>query len=478
MLPAVTLVLAAVVFAAGCATTPVTTTATPIGAPGTLERCDGANPGGQGGSESPIPGGSAESPSETHRYCLRLTLSRNEGWEQLVQVGVLSDRPSDPLRDRTVLVYHPGGPGLAVVPTMMADPPPVDLARYVVLAWDGATSSDGPGACGVDSMAFIMDRRPADLAGLATRTAAECSGGFGGANDIGAWAAAEELEAIRQALRVERFDLLTHSYGSAIAEAYLSMHPDRVRRAVLDAPIGLQVPWLARVDAVAPVLQDGADRLARSCSTSSCVAVLRDVPQDQSYEALREAVLAKRPMVGSGNVTLTPVMLDQTTTLALHSADYWRGYATAIDEALAGDGTSLWRIAERLYLDLDRQVFYRSMCADIDRPSVPEEFVVGHDPLLFSYTSEFAPCFGFPRGIPRATAPAPSMKPDVLVVASRQDVRAPSALVASSPFLQSVGSLCTTNVAGHTSARDPAVRDIVTAFLESGGAESHAARCN
>lgn len=134
-------------------------------------------------------------------------------------------------------------------------------------------------------------------------------------------------------------------------------------------------------------------------------------------------------MVGSGNVTLTPVMLDQTTTLALHSEDYWRGYATAVDEAPAGDGTSLWRIAERLYLDLDRQVFYRSMCADIDRPSVPEQFVLGHDPLLFSYTSELAPCSGFPRGIPRATAPAPSEKPDVLVVASEQDVRAPSALV-------------------------------------------------
>lgn len=206
---------AAALVAAGCATTPVTPTATPIAAPGTLERCDAAEqPGGQGRSESLVPGGSEESPSESYRYCLPLTLSRREGTEQVVQVGVLSDRPSDPLRDRTLLVYHPGGPGLAVVPTMMADPPPVDLARYVVLAWDGATSSDSPGDCGT---AFMMDRTPADLAALATKTADLCSGGFFSANDIGAWAAAEELETIREALCVERFDLLTHSYGTAIA---------------------------------------------------------------------------------------------------------------------------------------------------------------------------------------------------------------------------------------------------------------------
>lgn len=412
-----------------------------------------------------------------HRFCLSLDISRNPGWQQTLRVGVLSDRPSDPLRDRTLLVYHPGGPGSTVVPILFGDPPPVDLARYAVLTWDGTTSATGPGACGMDTVAFITSRTPADVEAGAKKTAVECLGGFGGANDIGAWAAAEELEVIRSALGVDRLDLLTHSYGTAIAEAYLWTYPEHVRRAVLDAPIGLQVPWADRLAAVAPVLRDGADTLARSCATAACAAVLRDVPGDRSYEAIRSAVLAGRPAVGSGTVELTPVMFDQATELALRSAENWDGYAGAIDEALTGDATSLWRIAERLFADLDRQVFYRSLCADIDAPRLPAQYAVPNHDVLFAYASELAPCHAFPRGVVRAEGRDRDPAPDVLIVASRQDILAPPAVVASAPFLQAIGSLCSTDVPGHTNAGDPDVQTSIKTFLESGDAKAVAASC-
>ena len=191
---------------------------------------------------------------------------------------------------------------------------------------------------------------------------------------------------------IEQFDLLTVSYGTAIAEAYLRWHPERVRRAVLDAPIGLGVPWADRVDAVGSLSAILADEMAAACETDRCAAVLEGVAADQTYETLRAAVLAAEPSVGSGNLRLTPVMLDQATLLALHSEDHWHGWASAIDEALAGDGSLLWNAGERTYLDVDRQVYYRSLCADIDRPSDASGYAGGQDPLLFTYASELTPC--------------------------------------------------------------------------------------
>jgi hypothetical protein len=125
-------------------------------------------------------------------------------------------------------------------------------------------------------------------------------------------------------------------------------------------------------------------------------------------------VLAAEPSVGSGNLRLTPVMLDQATLLALHSEDHWSGWASAIDEALAGDGSSLWNAGARTYLDVDRQVYYRSLCADIDRPSDASGYAGGQDPLFFTYASELTPCVGFPTGVqaqPLAAEDAPRPTP-------------------------------------------------------------------
>ncbi len=482
MFRAIASAVVAVIVAAACDSSTMEPTTSP--ATRSLQPCvDASQPerDDQGDDRSIQPGGPDATPSpsiaDRYLYCLQISLDRSAGREQLVQVVVLSNQSSDPLLDRIPLVYHPGGPGLSAVKVMLEDPPPVDLDSYALLTWDGTTSSNGPGACGPKSISYFTERTRDDFERGATETAEECLGGFGGPADIGAWAATEELEAIRQALGIDRFDFLTFSYGTAIAEAYLRVHPEHVRRAVLDAPVGLDVPWLVRLRTVGVALRDASDRLARSCQTDGCTALLDDVPAHLSYEKLRDAVGQRNAAVGSGTLTLTPIMFDQAAMLALRNEANWDGWADAVEEALGGDGSTLWRVAERMYLDLDRNVFYQSFCADIDRPTEPAPYVVGDDPLQFAYGSELAPCSGFPHGVRRPAGPAPDEPPDVLVVASRHDVLAPADLAKNAPFLQSIAALCETNVSGHTSFSDPTVQELIVEFLASGDARGVANRC-
>lgn len=437
-----------------------------------LEPCDDAiGDGTKQGEQLPAPG--------SHAYCAVSSLSLPSGWEDTLALILISDRDDDPLVDRLALVYLTGPPGTSTyLPALRGVWPDVDLSRHSLLTWNGATSGDGTGPCGGDDDAFLTEREPENFAARAKEVGESCSqAGFGGAADIGAWVAAEELEAIRLQLGVDRMDMFTQSYGTAVAEAYLYSHPEHVRRAVLDAPVALQAPWPARLAAVAPVLRDGANRLAIACLTEACIGVLGGIPEWRSYLTLRDAVLAEERPVGDSGLSLTPVMVDQATQVALRdptSIGLWVG---AIDAALAGDGGPLWRLGERLYVDLDQQVYYRSLCADIHRPDDERDYAVADDALLFAYSSSLAPCASFPRGVIRPPGPPGDPAPDVLLVASPNDPLAPASLIQADRFLVSLGWTCETDVAGHTGAGDPPIRALVDEFLANGNAEAIAARC-
>ncbi|MDL2335088.1 MAG: alpha/beta fold hydrolase [Chloroflexota bacterium] len=366
-------------------------------------------------------------------------------------------------------MYHPGGPGISAVTELFNSPPGIDFDQHSVLSWDGATSGDGTGACGIDTIKFLTERTPQDFADLGQKAGDECKDGFGSALDVGAWAAADELETIRGALGIDQFDILSISYGTAIAEAYLRWHPEHVRRAVLDAPIGLGLKWADRIAAVGSVSSTLADEMASACDTDRCAAELNGVAPDQSYETLRAAVLAEHPSVGSGNLELSPVVLDQATLLAIHGRDYWPGWATAIDEGLNGDGSALWNAGQHIYLDLDRQIYYRSLCGDLDRPSDAADYNGGPDPLVFAYASDLAPCVRFPSGTPpQQLAAEGAPQPAVEIYVSTRDPLAPSVMLAGAPFLSTLGRYCQSDHPGHTSYADPVARAAIIAFLESG----------
>ena len=398
--------------------------------------------------------------------CVQLTITRTNSWIRTVQAVVLGNQ-ADPLAGRRLLVFHPGGPGISAVAALLAGPPSVNFDQFAVLSWDGTTSGDGTGACGPESIHYLTERTPADFTSLAEATGEECRIGFAGPDDIGAWSAADELEQLRVALGVDQIDFLTMSYGTAIAEAYMRLHPERVRRAVIDAPIGLDVAWQDRLAATQIVQTRLANELALACATDACTSVLDGVATQDAYARLRQAVLDARATVGSGNLVLTPIMFDQATALALRSEVYWPGYAQALTSALAGDGTAMWRVGERTYLDVDREAFYRSICADVIRPDEPAEYAAD-DPLLFAYSSDLAPCVAFPHGHTFADVSEGAPAGQVIVVTSPDDVLSPTAMLQHAPYLASVGDQCVTDIKGHTGYADAQVRSAEIEFFASG----------
>jgi hypothetical protein len=125
-----------------------------------------------------------------HKFCAQIEISESTGFKRAVQILVISDKRSDPIADRRILVYHPGGPGVSAVDAVAADPLAVDLTRYAILTWDGTTASVVPGACGPASSKFGVNREAATLADEARKVVTECLAGFGGRDDVGALAAA------------------------------------------------------------------------------------------------------------------------------------------------------------------------------------------------------------------------------------------------------------------------------------------------
>lgn len=396
------------------------------------------------------------------KFCAQIEVAESTGSKRVVQILAISDKDSDPISDRRILVYHPGGPGVSAVEAVGADPLAIDLTRYTILTWDGTTASLVPGACGPASSTFGVNRERATLVDEAQKVVKECLAGFGGPDDVGALAAAKELETIRLAIGVDKFDMLAVSYGTAIAEQYLRSYGQAVGRAVLDGPLALEVPWAARVQAVGEAMSEGARALASTCATERCLAV-GNAANGVTYSELRRVLVLRAPPVGGGNAKLTGTIVDQATLLALRSESYRAPWMAAVDAALGGDGTDLWALGEKEYFDLDRAVFYRSICSDINVPPTFEAFGAPQDQLLWSYTSTLAPCNGYPH-TPLAVAPK-SPSAQVLILASPNDPLTPSTLLDSAPELSAAGTVCKTDVVGHTSLRDPVFGPVELGFL-------------
>ncbi len=60
----------------------------------------------------------------------------------------------------------------------------------------------------------------------------------------------EEVEALRKALGIARMDVLGHSYGTLVAQAYALKYPNAVRRLVLISPLHSGAMWQASNDLI------------------------------------------------------------------------------------------------------------------------------------------------------------------------------------------------------------------------------------
>jgi pimeloyl-ACP methyl ester carboxylesterase len=115
--------------------------------------------------------------------------------------------------------------------------------------------------------------------------------------DFGTWVTAEDFDWVRQALRVERWNVYGESYGTTVAMTLAALHPETVRSLVLDSiyPPDPVPPWSATV-------KDTRDAFFANCARDAvCSASFPDLAGTYR-DAL--AKLAQAPLA----VTVPPQM--------------------------------------------------------------------------------------------------------------------------------------------------------------------------
>jgi len=181
----------------------------------------------------------------------------------------------DAARPSLGTIVGPGGAGTSlidkateVVPTFA----PLMERRDLVLVDPRGTGRSSPIACRSLADVALGFTAPAQMSaaiGACGRELGPRAGAYGNAP------VADDLDAVRAALGIERLDLFGASYGTYLMTVYAGRHPDHVRSIVLDAgyPIAYDVWGLDKLAAARRGIRLVCAR-TRACSGS---AVLADV---------------------------------------------------------------------------------------------------------------------------------------------------------------------------------------------------------
>jgi len=221
----------------------------------------------------------------------------------------------------------------------------------------------------------------------ATTAAAEraaagvCANQIGPARDFYSTADhAEDMEAVRQAIGVDKIALFGVSYGTKLAMAYALAHPDHVERLLLDSVLPPEQPDPFEAN----VLQTIPATLAAFCSDGGCRSATRDLAGDVATVANK---LAAKPL--HGTVTepgggKRKITVDGLSLLSIVlDADLNPGLAAEIPAVMkaerVGNNQPLLRLADlhdsgnaSPSIDLSSALYAATVCRDGPFPWTPD----------------------------------------------------------------------------------------------------------
>lgn len=244
--------------------------------------------------------------------------------------------------------------------------------------------------------------------------------------------AMQDMDAVRAALGVERWNLVGASYGTRAALEYQRQFPDHVRRAVIDG--------VAPPDMVLPVSfsQDGQralDLLLESCAKSAdCNArypalkaewqgLIKGLPRKVSFThpltgRAEEVTLTRDTLLGLVRPTLYVPQYAAALPAALHEASQGRFDALGGLAGQLGGGSRATRIFEGMHFSV--------VCAE-DAPRIAASTEVpGTDFGTMDRDLYTRVCGGWPRGeVPPAFYTIPAAKTPVLLTSGGIDPATP-----------------------------------------------------
>ena len=225
--------------------------------------------------------------ARTGALCARVNVPLDRRGVTPGTVSLLVERVPERPRHNGVLIVLAGGPGQAATPLRDAIRDAVSPAlrdRELVVFDQRGTGASGLLRCPTVERAEVRDQAAAVGA---------CGARLGARSSLYTTRdSVEDIEAVRQALGVERISLLGVSYGTKVALAYASAHPGHTDRLVLDSPVALDGPdafGRSSLAAIPRVLSD-------LCRGRRCLGVTTSPTGELARLAAR---LRARPLSGT-----------------------------------------------------------------------------------------------------------------------------------------------------------------------------------
>lgn len=410
------------------------------------------------------------------------------------------------------LLINPGGPGVSGIEWMRQRFSSIATARvrdqFSLVAFD-------PRGVGQSTAVTCRDKElkdellyaqsPFELGSpedyLRTETllidfATDCIAGSGDLlGYIDTQSAARDLDLLRHLLGDEKINYLGFSYGTQLGSNYAALFPDRVGRMVLDGAID---PTLTEEQSLI-AQADGFDRAFRAYLTD-CLENTDCPFSGTTEEALLEVAQFFESLESRALPTDSERMLSLGSGLtgviaALYSQFSWPELSRALNEALAGDGTTLLFFAD-LYNDRNREGNYDSNlieaniainCADGRYDQSPEAVqqtladLEVASPLFGKYFGDPSlSCFGWPAQPERPTLDfTVPLASSPLVIGTTGDPATPYAQAVSLSRLLSGARLISFEGEGHTiyGGQSFCVNDAVDDFLLRGELPSDDLEC-
>jgi pimeloyl-ACP methyl ester carboxylesterase len=229
------------------------------------------------------------------------------------------------------VVFLAGGPGQSAVdayPVVQGALRPLLARRHVLLVEQRGTGQSSPLKCALPDW---KDPREPDAAALRA-LAQECLRGYEGKADARHYTTSDyirDLERVRAALGVARFNLVGGSYGTRVALEYLRRHPEAVRSVFIDS---VAPPELALGQDHARNLDEALAGVATRCTADpACRQRFGDV--GRTLRELRDQVRRNpRPVTFRHPQTNAPVTMpfNETALLAVARIFAYAPQSTAL----------------------------------------------------------------------------------------------------------------------------------------------------
>lgn len=307
------------------------------------------------------------------------------------------------------LLVNPGGPGSGGVDIAYGASDWFSdevLDRFDIVAWDPrGTGGSIPAIDCTESMdsLFGLDPSPDDvpesdaLVAAADEYAFQCainSPGF--LEYVGTEASARDIDSIRRGLGEEMISYIGFSYGTALGSVWVTLFPETVRAAVLDAAVDPELGYIDGLIDQARGFEEALYAFLDDCDTKGCGFVRDGESAREAMEAILDSLETDPIPNGDGRPDTGPGVAAIGVPNALYSSYSWSYLSDALEAIRSGDGGALLAEYDTYFGGWDDghpddsiDAYFGIACLDRDR-SVTVEEVLGARSRL----EESAPLIG------------------------------------------------------------------------------------